>query len=156
MRKQGAMLSALVLLGAIPLFQQTKAPTKKQTQPTGKQAANVPLVIPPEAAKKVNPVKPTKKSIAAGKRVYEIDCAMCHGADGSGNTDLARSMKLTMPDLRDAATMKSVTDGGLFYVISKGHSSMPNEDERAKPEEIWNLVNYVRTFAKRKTVRKSK
>ncbi len=154
MRKQGAMLSALVLLGALPLLQQTKAPNKHQGTPSGQQAANAPLVIPPEAAKKVNPVKPTEKSIAAGKKLYGIDCVMCHGADGSGKTDLAVSMKLVIPDLRDPSALKSVTDGGLFYVISSGHSSMPGESARAKPEQIWNLVNYVRTLSEKKTAHK--
>lgn len=151
MRKQGVMLSVLVLLGALPFLQQTKAPAQHPAAPAGQQKANAPLVIPPEASKKVNPVKPTGKSIAAGKRIFNIDCAMCHGADGAGKTELAKSMKLAIPDLRDPSTLKSVTDGGLYYVISQGHSPMPNEKVRAKPHQIWDLVNYVRTLAKKKT-----
>jgi mono/diheme cytochrome c family protein len=160
MRKQTVMLSALVLLGALPLFQQTKEPAKQPAQQSAQQPAKpappAPIVIPPEAAKKVNPVKPTEKSIAAGKRKFDIDCAICHGKNGDGKTDVAESLKVKLPDFRDPASLKSVTDGGLFYVISKGHSPMPNEDVRAKPDQIWNLVNYIRSLSQKKAPPKSK
>ena len=43
--------------------------------------------IPPEAAKLANPVKPTAASIAQGKKMYDIDCQVCHGKDGDGKGD---------------------------------------------------------------------
>jgi hypothetical protein len=33
---------------------------------------------------------------------------------------------------------------------------MPSEGDRAKPEEVWNLVNYVRSFAKKDAAAKPK
>lgn len=160
MRKQGAMLSALVLLVAIPFFQQTKGPATKPAQQTGQQAQQPappkPIVIPPEAARQANPVKPTAKSIKAGRRIFDIDCAMCHGENGDGKTELAKSLNVKLPDFRDPAALGSITDGGLFYVISKGHSPMPNEDVRAKPTKIWDLVNYIRSLSKKKARPKAK
>jgi mono/diheme cytochrome c family protein len=154
------MLSALVLLVAIPFFQQTKGlanqPAQQADQQAQEPAPPKPIVIPPEAAKKANPVKPTAKSIEAGKRIFDIDCAMCHGENGDGKTDLAKSLGVKLPDFRDPAALGSVTDGGLFYVISKGHSPMPNEDVRAKPEEIWDLVNYIRSLSEKKAPPKTK
>lgn len=159
MRRQGVMLSALILLGAITLSQQTKEPTKPPAQQSAQQSAQEPqkkappasIVVPPDAAKKANPVKPTAKSIAEGKRVYGIDCAMCHGAKGDGKSDLASSMNLSLPDFRDPAALKSVTDGGLYYVIAKGHKPMPDEEGRAKPVDIWNMVNYIRSLSEKKS-----
>ncbi len=172
MHRQGAFLSALLLLGAFPLFSQTKEPAKVPAKQPAQQSAQqpaehsaqppaaeapTPIVIPPDAAKTVNPVKPTAASIAAGKQRFTYDCAMCHGANGNGKGDLAVSMNLKLPDFRDPEALKSVTDGGLFYVISKGYNPMPDEGSRAKPEEIWNLVNYVRSMSEKKvTARKSK
>ena len=51
-------------------------------------------------------------------------------------------------DWSDPATLKGRTDGEMFYIISKGQGQMPAEGERAKPEEIWNLVALVRSFSK--------
>lgn len=156
MLKQGAFLSALLLLGTMPFFQQKKEPAKQPAEQAAQQAASVPLVIPADEAKKANPVKPTEQSIAEGKRRFGFDCAMCHGKNGDGKGDVAVGMKLKPPDFRDPNALKSVTDGGLYYVISKGHDAMPNEDVRAEPEEIWNLVNYVRSLAANQPPAKSK
>lgn len=105
--------------------------------------------IPVEAAQKVNPVKLTAESIAAGKKWYGYDCAMCHGKDGDGKGDMAGDMKLKLADYTDPATLKGRTDGEVFYIIKNGKGQMPPEGDRLKPTELWNLVNYVRSFAKK-------
>jgi mono/diheme cytochrome c family protein len=112
--------------------------------------------IPAEAAKQVNPNKPTLESIAQGKKIYGYDCAVCHGEDGSGKSDLATSMKLNLIDYRDPETLKGRTDGELFYIIENGKDKMPSEGDRAKSDQIWNLVNYIRSFAKKESPPKSK
>ena len=104
--------------------------------------------IPPEAANQPNPVKPTPESLAKGKKIYGYDCAMCHGKDGDGKGDMEDMKRI--PDFTDPAALKGRTDGELFYIIQKGKGEMPPEGSRAKPEDIWNLVNYVRSFAKPK------
>ena len=105
--------------------------------------------IPPEAAAKANPVKPTPESLAKGKRMYGIDCAMCHGKDGDCNSDMASDDK-TLPNFTNADAMKNRTDGELFYITRNGKDpDMPPEDNRAKDEDVWNMVNYIRSFAKK-------
>lgn len=59
-------------------------------------------------------------------------------------------MKLTMMDFTNPDTLKERTDGELFYIIKNGLNDMPAEGPRVKTEEAWDLVNYVRTFAKKK------
>ena len=104
--------------------------------------------MPPEAAKVPNPVKPTAASLAAGKKTYGYDCAMCHGKDGDGKGDLAEDMKLKLLDYTDPAALKDKTDGELFYIIKNGKGDMPAEGDRVKTDDVWNLVNYVRSFSK--------
>jgi len=104
--------------------------------------------IPPEAANQSNPVKPSPESLAKGKKIYGYDCAVCHGKDGDGKGDM-EDMK-GIPDFTDPEALKGRTDGELFYIIQKGKGEMPPEGDRAKPEDVWNLVNYVRSFAKKK------
>ena len=168
---QKILLVALLLFAASPFVQQAQAKSRAtstnspQAQPQKKPATSAeqtpqtppePLVIPPDAAKVPNPEKPTAQSLANGKHRYDIDCAMCHGTDGDGKGFLAVSMKLSPPDFRDPKSLKSTTDGGLFWVISNGHGPMLNEKSRASKTDIWDLVNYVRSFAEKKAPAKSK
>ncbi len=104
--------------------------------------------IPPEDAAKVNPVKPTPESLAKAKKLYGIDCAMCHGVNGDGKGDMASDMK-NVTDFTNPDALKNRTDGELFYVIRHGKGEMPPEGDRAKDEDVWNLVNYIRSLAKK-------
>jgi mono/diheme cytochrome c family protein len=105
--------------------------------------------IPPDAAKLVNPVKPTPESQAHVKKMWGYECSMCHGANGDGKGDVVEAMKLTMKNYTDPAALKDFSDGELFYIIKNGKGQMPGEGERAKPEEVWNMVIYVRSLAKK-------
>ena len=104
--------------------------------------------IPPEAAARVNSVKPSPESLAKGKKLYGFDCAMCHGKDGDGKGDMASDMK-NVTDFTNPDALKNRTDGELFYVIRKGKGDMPPEGDRAKDDDIWNLVNYIRSLVKK-------
>jgi len=110
--------------------------------------------IPDDAKKQVNPIKPSADSVAEGKKIYSTDCAMCHNANGDGKGDLAADMKLNLVDLRDSASLKDVTDGEIFYLIKNGKGDMPPEGDRLKTNEIWNVVNYVRSLAKKDAAEK--
>ena len=48
--------------------------------------------------------KPTPDAMNKAKKVYDIDCAMCHGATGDGKTDLAKDMQLSLQDWTDPKT----------------------------------------------------
>jgi mono/diheme cytochrome c family protein len=140
MRIAVRVVAALVLCCcAVSAGQEQKAPA----------AAAAEYKIPPEAAKLPNPVKATPASLAAGKKTYGFDCAMCHGKDGDGKGDLSADMKLKLLDYRDPASLKDMTDGDLFYIIKNGKGDMTGEGDRNKPDEIWNLVNYVRSLAQK-------
>jgi mono/diheme cytochrome c family protein len=112
-------------------------------------SAPAPSVIPAEAARMVNPVKPTPESQTHAKKVYGYDCAMCHGESGNGKGDLVGDMKLTLKDYTDPAALKDLSDGQIFYIIKNGKGQMPGEGDRAKQEDIWNMVIYVRSLAKK-------
>jgi mono/diheme cytochrome c family protein len=101
---------------------------------------------PDAVAKMVNPVKPTAESLAQGKKYYGYDCAMCHGATGNGKGEVDTGEKLL--DFTDASVMKSKTDGELFCSLKVGKGEMPHENIRVTPNELWNLINYVRSLGK--------
>ena len=102
-----------------------------------------------DTAKQQNPVKPTPSSIASGKKSYTYDCAMCHGKEGAGDGDLAGDMHLKLRDYRDPTTLKELTDGEIYSIIAKGKGKMTGEEGRMKPEQIWDMVNYIRSLAQK-------
>ena len=102
-----------------------------------------------ETAKQVNPVPSTPNSIASGKKSYTYDCAMCHGKEGAGDGDLARDIHLKLRDYSDPATLKELTDGEIYSIIANGKGKMTGEEGRMKPEQIWDMVNYIRSLAKK-------
>ncbi len=122
----------------------------QQSQPVPKANSSSYAVIPAEAARQANPVKSSPESLARAKKWWALDCAMCHGNNGDGKGALATDMKLKIVDFTDTATLKDRTDGEIFYIIKNGHQDMPPEGNRIKPEENWDLVNYVRSLAKTK------
>jgi mono/diheme cytochrome c family protein len=148
------MWKPLLIVSARLLFMFPVLAQQGQTPP--KSAPPAEYKIPPEAARQVNPVKPTSESIARGKKMYGFDCAMCHGKNGDGKGDLAADMKAKVTDFTDPEALKDATDGELFYIIKNGKGEMPPEGERVKPTEIWNLVNYVRSFTKKKGTSENK
>jgi mono/diheme cytochrome c family protein len=143
-------LAAVVVLAQSP-SKPSQSQTQSQAPSAGTAAPSASDKIPPEAVKQTNPVKATAESIAAGKRMYGYDCAMCHGANGDGKGDLAADLKVPIPDFRDAKAMQGRTDGQLFYIIKNGKGQMPAEGNRAKPEQVWDMVNYVRSLAKKES-----
>jgi len=112
--------------------------------------APAPPATLPQATEMKNPVKATAESQANAKSLYQRDCALCHADNGSGKSDLASSMNLTLDDWTNPATLANRTDGSLFNVIRNGKGDkMPAEDaSRAKDAEVWNLIVYLRKFAK--------
>ena len=142
MLKTALVCSAFVLL-AIPVISQQSAPNAAVPKNPSYAA------IPVEAARSQNPVKSTPESLARAKKWWTLDCEMCHGKNGDGTGETAKDMKLNMADFTDPATLKDHTDGEIFYIIKNGHNEMPAEGPRVKTEENWDLVNYVRSFAKK-------
>jgi len=104
----------------------------------------------PEAAKIKNPVASSPDSIAAGKAVYQRYCRSCHGvsAEGGSGSDISPPA----PDLTDAEWKHGGTDGEIFSVIKNGvppELSMEPWGDRIKDPDIWNVVNYIRSLAKK-------
>jgi mono/diheme cytochrome c family protein len=126
------------------------AAAAQEGQITPKAATPNSSAIPADAVHQVNPVKPTAESIAQGKKYYGYDCAMCHGNNGDGKGDVAIDEKLKMDDFTNPATLQGKTDGELFYILRNGHDHMPAEPIRLKSDELWNLINYIRTFSAKK------
>jgi mono/diheme cytochrome c family protein len=139
-------LACVVLLVVVPSFAQEQ---QKPADTTTAAAAEPKPAVDPSVAKMVNPVKPTPLSIASGKKSFALDCAMCHGKAGAGDGDLAADMKLKLKDYRDPESLKGMTDGEIYTIIEKGKGQMSGEEGRMKPNQIWDVVNYLKSLGKK-------
>jgi mono/diheme cytochrome c family protein len=135
------VVCASLLLPLRCLSQEPAKPAEEKPAAEAKPAS--------DAAKKENPVKPSPTSIASGKKKYGQDCAMCHGKEGAGDGDLAEDMHLKLKDLRDAESLKDMTDADVYSIINNGKGKMMGEEGRWKPDEIWDVVNFVRSLSKK-------
>ncbi len=124
---------------------QEKAQEKPAETPVA--ATTTPPATSP--VKKENPVKSSPEVLAAAKKVFGYDCAMCHGESGNGKGDLVESMGLKMKDWHDPAVLTGLSDGEIYDLIVKGKDKMVGEGDRLAPAKVWGLVHYVRTFAKK-------
>ena len=115
-------------------------------------AASAPARSPQESATASAAKKMSPDAMARGKKVYNLDCALCHGPAGDGKTDLAKDMQLTLMDWTDPKSLAGKTDQQLFDEIRKGSGKMPPEDtSRAKDQDVRDVVQYIRKFAKEGT-----
>jgi cytochrome c5 len=142
MKRSPLLLSAVLLAGL------SAAWARQGTQDSSdKSKAADDSKVPAGDAARVNPVKSSPEGLAEARKVFGYDCEMCHGAKGDGKGEVVESMKLSMRDWRDPATLANLSDGELFYIITKGKGKMMAEGERVPEKLRWNLVNLVRAMA---------
>ena len=111
-------------------------------------AASAPARPPQEPGQAAASKKASPEQLAKAKKVYNLDCALCHGESGNGKTDLAKDMQLTLDDWTDSKTLASQSDEALIDIIRKGKGKMPPEDAgRATNDEVKGLVQYIRKLA---------
>ncbi len=99
-----------------------------------------------------NPVAADARSLANGHKLYQINCAVCHGdlGDGKGNLAALNPAYAFAPPINGAAT-QARTDGYLFGMLRNGRGLMPPQNRI--PEEMrWDVVNYIRGLQGRYTV----
>jgi cytochrome c6 len=76
---------------------------------------------------------------------YKAKCATCHGADGRGDTPAGKSTKAR--SFADPEVVKA-SDDDLAGIIEKGKAKMPGYGKSMKPDEIKDMVAYIRSLAK--------
>jgi copper transport protein len=100
----------------------------------------------PQAGLPTNPVFPDADSIARGRALYEANCINCHGRTGVPPPGL----DLHPYPLDLTVHVPQHPDGQLFRFIADGipGTAMPAwKQEGLTDEDIWHLVNYLRTLA---------
>lgn len=105
------------------------------------------LATPAPVRSRANPVEATDAVLREALEHFADHCSVCHANDGSGDTEMGRSLYPRAPDMRAAPTQE-LSDGELFSIIENGirMTGMPawgtgtDEGERAS----WGLVHFIR------------
>jgi mono/diheme cytochrome c family protein len=90
------------------------------------------------------PATPTPDQFAATRATFEKNCKLCHGPNGEGGpVKLEDGTKLKVPSLREGHALHH-PDSDFIKQITKGGDGMPAFGEKCKPEEINDLVRFIR------------
>lgn len=101
----------------------------------------------PEAeSRKKNPIKLSTESILVGAKLYQSNCASCHGKDSEGNGFQSAHLSPKPANLR--AMAGTHPDGDFAYKIKTGRGTMPAWGNILSDTEIWHLVNYIQLLSK--------
>lgn len=143
-----ALLILLAIAGGVGLYLLRQGFSARE-QPSSLEeffARHARRIATPAGARELkSPLESTEADLAVAREHWVDHCALCHGLDGTGNTDLGRNLYPPAPDLRDPQT-RELSDGELFYIISNGirFTGMPAWGGLHSNTENWQLVAFIR------------
>ena len=104
------------------------------------------LAVPMGARNMPNPVPPSSGNLAEARAHFADHCAICHGNDGKGATEIGKNLYPKAPDMTAPAT-QTLSDGEIFYIIKNGVrlTGMPAWGEDIHDDaDSWKLVHFIR------------
>jgi mono/diheme cytochrome c family protein len=102
------------------------------------------------SAAKATPMSAEAVSLEVGRRIYERECASCHGKEGKADTEVAKVLDPPPRKFADPVTMARLDDGRMYLAIYRGRpgTAMGGRGELLSPAEIIDVMRYVRTLAR--------
>lgn len=114
-----------------------------------KEKAGKPITIHPAPHK-------TAAMVKAGKKIFDVTCAVCHGKNAEGDGPIAATLKdyrgnpIRPANLTERPLMRANTAKGLYRTIAAGLNGTPMASFSGayKPKQIWSIVYYLETLVK--------
>ncbi len=96
------------------------------------------------------PLSAQRLSLEVGRRIYERECAYCHGVNGQADTEVARVLNPPPRNFSDPIVMARLDDGRMYMAIYRGRpgTAMGGRGELLAPAEIIDVMRYLRTLAR--------
>jgi mono/diheme cytochrome c family protein len=88
----------------------------------------------------------SKKQLAEAGRLYNVNCGICHGANGAGAGPISAAghiggvANLTLP------AYVSMKDGTMFHSITYGKNLMGGYASQVTRDQRWQIIKYIRTL----------
>jgi mono/diheme cytochrome c family protein len=112
----------------------------------------IPPRAPATAKGDKNPVPSSADSVSHGKELFqEIGCNGCHGDNGTGDGPASAGLEPSPRNFTNAAWQGARADGELRYTIfhgSEGTAMIANEAMFDDPNDVWKVINYIRSLKK--------
>jgi mono/diheme cytochrome c family protein len=105
----------------------------------------IPWAAPSSADTIKNPLKGNLKATDDGKKLYALNCVVCHGDKGKGNGIAAAGLNPKPADHSSEKVQKQ-TDGAIFWKMTTGRPPMASYASILTTSQRWSLVNYIRTL----------
>jgi mono/diheme cytochrome c family protein len=107
--------------------------------------------VPQEYVGITNPLDDTEAALERGQELFQKYCATCHGDNGEGDGPAAASLDPPPQNLQKSQSL--LRDDYLYWRISEGgsmepfKSSMPPWKSVLEEDEIWEIIEYIRSFS---------
>lgn len=103
------------------------------------------IATPANARELKNPSPLTPESLKDTYEHWNEHCALCHGSNGDGDSDIGKNLYPKTPDMK-SSEVQAMSDGELFYIITNGvrFTGMPAWGDEHSAEETWQLVSFIR------------
>lgn len=88
----------------------------------------------------------TKAQMSEAGRLYNINCAICHGATGVANGPIASGGYVGGVANLTAEAYVKMADGTMFHSITYGKGIMGPYSSQVTREQRWMIVKYIRTL----------
>ena len=145
------LLAVVVLLAGVGVWAWLRRGFSAREEPSGVEKVMARgarhLAVPAAARGLSNPLSATPQMLAEGRAHFADHCALCHGNDGRGATEIGRNLYPKAPDMTRADT-QGLSDGELFFIIKNGVrlTGMPawGADTPADDHASWQLVLFIR------------
>jgi mono/diheme cytochrome c family protein len=79
-------------------------------------------------------------------RLFNINCAICHGEKGAGNGPIATSGKIGGIANLTLDSYVKMADGTMFHSLTYGKNLMGSYASQLDRKQRWMLVKYIRTL----------
>lgn len=96
-----------------------------------------------------NPLPVTPQVLAAGRKLFNTYCIVCHGARADGLGYIVPKMTQPPPLIAKPATGGNpleFSDGRIFSIITGGQGNMPSYQTELNAQQRWAIVHYVRVL----------
>lgn len=102
-----------------------------------------------ETAGLKNPISADEKNLAVGAKLYEANCAICHGAPMSPSTMLSRAYSPPAPSFVEE-NVSQYPEENLYWIVDHGirFTGMPAFNRILNEEELWQVVTFLKHLDK--------